>query len=198
MKNSTFVIGMLTLVALGFFGTTLVHATAYDPADSATNEPAAVAADAEGDYPSRLVVPALSINANVQYTYGTTARGTMGTPTNFTDVAWYEGSVVPGATGESVIDGHVNNGLGLAGVFTDLASIKVGDDIFVTDKDGTKLHFVVANITDYDYQTIPMQDILSSTGPARLALITCDGDWVNGQNTYDERLVVTADLVGTI
>lgn len=194
MKKSSFIIAVITLGAAGFFASTLVHAVAYTPGSGAgigTTTPAS------GNYPSRLVIPSLSINANVQYTT-ITKRGTMGTPTNFTDVAWYGYGVAPGSPGEAVIDGHVNNGLGLAGVFTNLDDIKNNDDIFVVEKDGTKLHFVVTNITSYGYENIPMQNILSSSGAPRLALITCEGNWISGQKTYDQRLVVTATLVNAV
>ena len=156
----------------------------------------AAATDIE-NYPVRLVIPTLSINTNVQYTT-ITKRGTMGTPNNFTDVAWYGYGVAPGQSGEAVIDGHVDNGLGLAGVFLHLDNIQTGDDIYVTEKDGTILHFQVTDITSYDYANLPMDQIISSTGSPRLALITCGGDWISSEHIYDKRLVITASLVNTV
>jgi LPXTG-site transpeptidase (sortase) family protein len=211
-KSSIVIVAIITLGAAGFFANTLVHAVAYIPADTmdmssvasilnsatstdmvSTTTVKALAEIPSGDHPSRLVIPALSIDAHVQDTT-ITKRGTMGTPTNFTDVAWYEYGTLPGDPGEAVIDGHVDNGLGLDGVFIHLDTIKTGEDIFITRQDGTKLHFVVTSVKWYDYKNVPMQTLLSLSGTSRLALITCGGNWVAGEKTYDERLVVEAAL----
>jgi sortase (surface protein transpeptidase) len=145
--------------------------------------------------PSRLSIPALSINAHVQYV-GINAKGNIGTPNNFTDVAWYSYGVVPGATGTAVIDGHVDNGLGLAGIFKHLSNIQIGDEVDVITNGGTKMSFVVTTIQTYDYQNVPAQAIFGTSSASRfLNLITCDGAWVQGGDTYNERLIVTARLV---
>lgn len=161
---------------------------------TAVAPPTSTPASAEpGSYPVRLEIPTLGIDARVQRT-GLKANGAMGTPTNFTDVAWYEPGTVPGQQGSAVIDGHVDNGLGLDGVFKRLSSIRVGDTVSVTDRDGTILNFIVTSIDYYDYQAAPVRLIFGEQGAARLRLITCEGDWVPGAKTYDRRLVVTAVL----
>jgi hypothetical protein len=35
----------------------------------------------------------------------------------------------------------------------------------------------------------------AGSGPARLSLITCAGNWEQSQKTYSERLIVTAELM---
>lgn len=187
-------VAVLTALAAVVFLTTLARATLFPPLEMmATSTPAISANVAPGDYPARLRVPALGIDANVQQT-GLTAAGAMGTPTNFTDVAWYKYGPVPGQNGDAVIDGHVDNGLSLAGVFKHLGDIKVGDDIYVDTKDGRTLHFVVNDIEIYPYQSVPTALIFDQTDRPRLNLITCDGTWVKGGKTYNERLVVFAEL----
>ena len=188
-------------IALGVLATTLIHALWFAPdteiSDSgltATTTP--LVTTSPGDYPVRLLIPKLTIDANVQRV-GIAASGDVGVPNNFTDVAWYKNGVAPGQDGSALIDGHVDNGLSLAGVFKHLNSIALGDDIYVQTESGIKLHFVVSGIVLYPYQSVPMSDILSTTGAPRLALITCDGAWVEGQRTYDHRLVVYADLVSS-
>jgi sortase A len=196
MKKSSLVAAIITLGAIGFFTNTLVHAVAYDTDNSASptgTAPKVIPAN----HPSRLIIPTLSINAAVQDTT-ITKRGTMGTPTNFTDVAWYEYGALPGDPGEAVIDGHVDNGLGLSGVFKELGNIQKGTDIFILEHGGTKLHFVVTDVSSYDYKSVPMEKILYAGRLPRLALITCEGTWISGEKTYDERVVVTARLVNTI
>ena len=145
--------------------------------------------------PQRLIIPALSINANVQYVT-VNAKGNMGTPNNFTDVSWYKPGTQPGGVGSAVMAGHVDNGLSLAGVFKKLDTIQVGDDVYVQEVNGTKLHFKVEKVTSYPYTEVPVEAIFtSSDGSKRLNLITCVGAWVPGQKTYDRRLVVYTKLV---
>ena len=188
----------ITVIALGLFVWTLADATLFAPGGEisapwlAKNAPAAHAASTA--LPDRLIIPALKIDASVQQT-GVKADGSMGTPSNFTDVAWYKYGPIPGQVGSAVIDGHVDNGLALAGVFKHLADIKVGDDVYVQQKDGSKLHFVVIEIEIYPYKDAPPQKIFGQNDMARLNLITCDGTWVKNDKTYDERLVVFTKLV---
>lgn len=188
-------VAVLTALATVIFVTTLARATILAPQEeAATSTPPAISASAApGDYPSRLRIPALSVNANIQET-GLTKSGAMGTPTNFTDVAWYKGGPVPGQLGSAVIDGHVDNGLSLPGVFKYLGDIQVGNDIYVDTKDGRALHFVVTDIESYPYKSVPTDSIFDKTDMPRLNLITCEGHWVKSDRTYDERLVVYAEL----
>jgi sortase (surface protein transpeptidase) len=145
------------------------------------------------NYPSRLLIPSLNIDANVQKV-GINVKGAMGTPNNFTDVAWYKYGVIPGNIGSAVIDGHVDNGLALAGVFKHLVDIKPGDDIYVVTEAGDKVHFTVTTVDTYNYKFVPVEDIFNNQNGSHLRLITCGGTWVPSGRTYDERLVVTAVL----
>ncbi|CAN5116954.1 hypothetical protein BH11PAT3_BH11PAT3_3130 [soil metagenome] len=145
--------------------------------------------------PKRLIIPSLNIDANVQYVT-INAKGNMGTPNNFTDVSWYKPGTEPGKVGSAVMAGHVDNGLSLAGVFKKLDTIQVGDDVFVQQASGAKLHFKVEKVTSYPYTEVPVVSIFTSQdGSKRLNLITCVGAWVPGQKTYDRRLVVYTKLV---
>jgi sortase A len=183
---------LVIVVAAAVFGYTLVHASLYAP-DAEVAGPYVAATSTD---PVRLIIPALNINANVQ-DVGLTVAGAMGTPNNFTDVAWYKLGPEPGQLGSAVIDGHVDNGLSLAGVFKHLVDIKVGDDVYVQEKDDSKLHFIVTDIESYPYQDAPSPQIFTQTDAARLNLITCEGVWVPAGRTYDHRLVVYTELSPT-
>ena len=93
-----------------------------------------------------------------------------------------------------VIDGHVDNGFGLAGVFNNLQKAEAGDEIIVTTKEGGRYRYVVTSLQTYDYKQVPVESIFSTSGAPRLAIITCDGAWIAGEKTYDRRLVVYAEL----
>lgn len=144
--------------------------------------------------PSRLRVPALGIDAHVQHV-GVNAKGNMATPNNFTDVGWYKYGATPGFLGSAVFAGHVDNGLGLSGVFKRLDELDVGDEIFVASKDGTELLFRVVEIQTYPHDSVPGETLFARNDVPRLNLITCEGVWVPGERTYDQRLVVYTELV---
>lgn len=186
----------LLIAAVAIFGWTLYNSVYYS---AQTTGPAPVVSVqtpvATSSEPARLIIPSLNINASVQ-DLGINSIGNLQAPDNFVDVGWYKYGTVPGYVGSAVIDGHVDNGLGLAGVFIHLDSIKVGDDVYVQTNSGDKLLFVVADVEVYPYQDVPTQQVFAQTDAARLNLITCDGTWVNGQDTYSQRLVVYTTYVG--
>ena len=141
----------------------------------------------------RISIPAINVDAHVEDVGIKASTGNIDTPKILSDAAWYENDAVPGQPGTAVILGHVDNGLGLSGVFKDLKSVKDGDDIYVTNKDGSVVHFVVTNVTDYVLTTAPVHDILHDpVNPVALHLITCDKNWYGGRYHYDHRVVVTA------
>lgn len=143
--------------------------------------------------PARVNVPSLGIDASVE-AVKTKADGSMDTPSTFLTVAWYEPGSKPGAPGNAVFAGHVNNALTTSGVFANLGSISLGDSVVVTDSQGKQLRFVVYNIEDYPTATAPLETIFATTGPAQVVLITCAGDWDPRARSYEHRLVVFAKL----
>ena len=146
--------------------------------------------------PARLVIPAIGVDANVQ-SVGLYWRGdgTLGIPTNFTDVAWYNGGPKPGEPGSAVIDGHFDGRNVKEAVFYNLGSLKTGDLVEVVDTTGKTFDFKVVDVKTYDYNA-PTTDIFSTdTSSARLNLITCAGDWDKSQETYNKRVVVFTELV---
>lgn len=192
-------VAFLTALAASVFIVTLVEAT--DPGlvsimDSASdtlatsNMPLATTTDA---VPTRLLIPSIGVDANVQMV-GITATGNMATPKGFVDVGWYRYGVIPGNKGSAVIAGHVDNGLSLAGVFKHLVDVKVGDDVYVVNALGEKLHFKVDAINSYQYEDVPLDTLFGQNDRAHVNLITCDGAWIGEKKTYDRRLVVYTSL----
>ena len=188
--------GTITAAAVVVFVYTLVGALWYAPQEEASSPALAAHAPAIraplSSWPSHLRVPSLDINANVQHV-GVGKTGNMAVPTNFTDAAWYKYGPLPGEAGSAVIDGHVDNALALPGVFKRLSEIQKGADIYV-DAATTSVHFKVTDVESYPAPQVPVGQIFSNTGVPRLVLITCDGVWIQGQNQYDRRLVVYAQL----
>lgn len=182
---------LITLGAFFVFGATLVRALYYAPESEVPVpiESAPVEEVSEGGQPARLSIPSIEVDAEVQYV-GITKAGNMGVPSNYTDVGWYKYGTVPGQRGSAVIDGHVDNGLGLPGVFKDLKTLKVGDSVYVETKNGTKIRFIVVKVATYGYKDVPNDLLFERNDARRLNLITCSGSWVRSEKTYDERVVV--------
>ena len=141
--------------------------------------------------PTRLKIPAIGGDAAVE-SVGQRSDGAMATPTDYADVAWYALGGRPGGEGNAVFAGHVNNALTKSGVFAHLNQLHLGDYVTVSDKDGHTLVYKVTAIDQYPADEAPAASIFAAQGPSQLVLITCDGDWVPAQKTFDKRLVITA------
>jgi len=186
---------ILVILALGVFGVTLYRALYVSSDDSDLVPPASAQAVQSGTstVPVRLKIPALSIDANVQQV-GRTKAGAVGIPSNFTDVAWYQYSPVPGALGNALIDGHLDNAISLPGVFKHLSDIQPGDDIYVVNASGQELHFTVTKTESIPYNATSTDEIFSTSSAAHLILITCQGTWDQSIKEYSNRLVVFSTL----
>ena len=148
-----------------------------------------------GIIPTLITIPTLKIDTKVEKV-GINAKGIIASPLSFQTVGWYMFGPRPGDPGVAIMDGHVDNGLGLSGIFTNLNKIKIGSDIYIYGKDKKKLHFIVVSTSTVDY-TSRLNDIIYNENPnvPELVLISCVGDWLPKQKTYKERIIVYARLV---
>jgi sortase A len=142
---------------------------------------------------NRLVIPSIGVDAYVE-TMGIEKNGKMAVPDNYTDVGLYEGSVPPGERGSAVMGAHVDNGSSINGVFKKLSLIETGDEIFYFNQKGEKITFTVSNKEIYDRDKKDTSKVFSQHDTERLNLITCFGEWLPHENTYDKRLVVYTEL----
>ena len=185
------------LLALFVLGQSFLYTANDDsglPLDS-VSQGAVVSSVGVNQYPERLLIPKLDIDAKVQKV-GVTKNGNMAAPDNFTDVSWYKFGTVPGYLGSAVMAGHQNNAMGLDGIFVNLDDLELGDDVYVVDKEGKRLHFRVVDIEVYAYDDpAPLPRIFNTSDGTYLNLITCAGKWLQSVKTNDKRLVVYTELV---
>lgn len=189
------IVGLILVGSAVFFGVTLVRAVWYDAQVEVPAQPAAAPAVLPTDPPSQLVIPTLQIDAAIER-IGLVATDRMATPRNFKNAGWYKYGPAPGDEGTAIISGHLDNGLGLSGIFKPLHELVPGDRIEVLTDGGRTLRFRVESLASYPYDRVP-QEALSSVGLRRLVLITCGGRWIYDKSqgmTYDHRLIVTAVL----
>jgi len=144
--------------------------------------------------PAKLNIPSLGVNADI-IQVGVTATGNMAVPHSFQQVGWYKYGPAPGNDGDAVLAGHVDNGLSLAGVFYHLKDIKIGDTFEIVDSASGTAVFEVTATSSLDYHEGDTSAIFTTEGPPTLTLITCTGDWVQADKTYDHRLIVKAKRI---
>lgn len=194
---------LIVLVAAAAFALVYTHAAIYSPEaevppSSAIAAAAVLNATSTDARPARLAIAAIGVDAAVE-DLGVTTGDRMAMPSSFTQVGWYKYGPVPGANGTAVMYGHLDNGLGLSGVFKKLATLAPGDKVVTTSADGAQHTFVVDRVESYPYQAVPSEALTGSLGDteAHLNLITCTGKWVYDSSmgmTYDHRLVVYTTL----
>lgn len=145
--------------------------------------------------PTHLSIPNAHVDASI-IPVGVTRTNNLDVPPNFVQVGWYEYGPKPGQVGNTVLDGHVDNGASIDGVFKHLRDLKPGDDIYVSGADGTQLHYKVDHSDVYLTAKFPSDVVFNQNdGLPTLKIITCHGTFVHSIGTYDQRLVVTAYLV---
>jgi LPXTG-site transpeptidase (sortase) family protein len=141
------------------------------------------------DNPSRLIIPSIRLDTSVQEV-GITSNGEMDVPDGRSkNVGWYRYGTIPGDTGSAVMDAHVY------AAFAKLRYVKVGDDIYVVNAKGEKLHFRVTDSRVYALDELPLQQIFNDTDGRHLNFITCARTFIPSLNTYSHRLVVYTELV---
>ncbi|WP_237665495.1 class F sortase [Sutcliffiella horikoshii] len=145
--------------------------------------------------PTRLTIPAISVDAEVK-PYGLNEdTGAMAVPEDGETVAWFEPGTKPGARGNAVLAAHVDDYTGPA-IFFDLKELEVGDEIHVEDGEET-LTFVVTRKEAYPYDAAPIRSIFGPTSNRQLNLITCTGLYDRKTNNHQERLVIYSELKET-
>ncbi len=142
--------------------------------------------------PAELLIPRLAVAAPVK-PVGVNAKGDIGVPSDAVSVDWYKLGPRPGQLGSAIIDGHVETKYVPQAVFYNLDKLQAGDEIDVKTADGQTIAFTVTGTKLYAYNA-STSDLFGAPGlTARLALITCTGDWIPAQHIYNQRLVVFAE-----
>lgn len=139
--------------------------------------------------PSRLIIPDLRIDTIIE-SVGRTQDGAMESPSNFRDVAWYKEGARPGEDGSAVVAGHLDNALGMSGVFKNLDTLSTGSYVYVQTALNEEMRFRVMRVAEYPYDEVPTRELFDKDGGIYLNLITCSGSWLREHKTYDHRFIV--------
>lgn len=146
------------------------------------------------DLPKYISIPKIKISKTRVLRLGLDKDGAPKTPRNVWDTGWYEGSSKPSdATGAALIMGHVS-GPTNGGIFYNLYRLSNGDEIQVTEGDGTIHTYKVVAKEEVPVSDINMNNYLVSKNVDKpgLTLMTCAGEFNPKTQTYDKRLAVFA------
>lgn len=141
----------------------------------------------------RLSIPAIRLQAPVDRLVRLSS-GEIEAPDQWDHVGWYSQGPAPGAPGVAMFLGHVDSHTGPA-VFFHLHELQPGELVTV-ERDGVSTTFAVTSVTSYAETALPLQQLLVGTGPSKIVLLTCSGDFNRATGRYNDRLVVFGDRTG--
>lgn len=146
--------------------------------------------------PVRIRIPSIRVDAPIAR-LGLGRGGRLGVPdeSDRNLAGWYRGGTAPGATGNAIMDGHVDTRKGPA-VFYLLGALRKGDIIEVDRRDGVAALFRVDAVELYPRTAFPSARVYGPTRDPELRVITCGGRY-SGRTGYRGNVVVYAHLSGS-
>ena len=144
------------------------------------------------DVPRILSVEKLNIEARI-LPMSVNPDNSMQAPLNIYDSGWYTGSVKPGESGAMVIDGHAS-GPTREGLFAYIDTLREGDTLTIERGDGKLFTYTVRKVETIALENVDMSKLLKTYNGAEqgLNLITCAGEWLQEDKTFNKRTMVYA------
>jgi hypothetical protein len=159
---------------------------------------------------SFLIIPALHIRAPLIPTgaEGTPQTASLTIPADIHTVGWWDGTVqdsqktlhenapAPGQPGVAVIAGHVDSAEAGPGALHNLRHLDVGDTIQILDSVGNQSTWIVDEPPQTALKTELPAALWATSGPPRLALVTCGGPYDRAAGHYLDNIIVWARRAG--
>jgi hypothetical protein len=143
-------------------------------------------------HPVAVSIPKLGVRSPLD-DLGLGRNGAMEVPQNPARAGWFSGGPSPGALGPAVIAGHVTWN-GPRAVFHRLNTMRPGDQVTVTRKDGKIAVFTVTRVARFSKSQFPSRAVYGPIDHAGLRLITCGGTYDAARHRYLDNVVVFARL----
>ena len=154
--------------------------------------PVVAAAHLARSVPVRLQIAAIGVDSRLM-DLGLQSDGSMEVPPGGFPAGWFTGAPTPGELGPAIIAGHVD--MKGPGVFYNLHSLKTGDRVTITRKDGSTPVFRVTRVEQFPKDEFPTKLVYGNIDHAGLRLITCGGTFNRQSGHYEDNIVAFADLV---
>ena len=122
-----------------------------------------------------------------------TVDGQLRVPADPRTVGWWAGGAQPGSrSGTVVLDGHVDSaGSGLGALFH-VTALRAGDLVAVTTARSDQVTYRVTARRSYPKTAALPPDLFAASGPPRLVLITCGGQFDRHALSYRDNVVIFA------
>jgi hypothetical protein len=147
--------------------------------------------------PLHLRIGAITVDAPV-IPVGLEDDGAMEIPDKVAEIGWYDPDglgVAPGTPGTAVLAGHVDSRTQGRGALFDLRNLKAGETIELDLSDGTTQRWLITDVIQYPKDVLPYEELFVWSGPPRLAMITCGGEFDRTARSYRDNIVVYAELL---
>ena len=140
----------------------------------------------------QVTIPSIGVAADI-VPVGVTAQNLVKIPADGQRLGWYDRGVSPGSRqGSAVFVGHRDTRDLHFGVLYQLDQVNVGDTVTVRLTDRSQRSYRVVERRLYEKQNLPWPLFFTTSGPPRLTLITCGGDFIPDRGGYQDNLIVTA------
>jgi len=141
--------------------------------------------------PIRVRIPAIEVDVPL-VRLGMRPDRSMEVP-DFGLAGWYVKGPMPGHPGPSVLAGHVDSYAG-PDVFHRLHELVADDEVQVFFDSGDQVAFLVTRIERTPKDALPTGSIWPRTNDRILALITCGGTFDRSARSYEDNVIVYAEL----
>ncbi len=183
--------GCVVIAAALLAGCSAAPSPAAGPAPSS----GAITVPFKGLRPTSVKIPKIGAESSL-IAVAVTTEGKISVPSVHTPMqaAWYKLSPVPGEVGPAVVLGHVD-GDKKPGIFSRLKDLKPGDEVDIDRSDGKKLKFVVSRTTQVPKDQFPQDAVYGNSDKPELRLITCGGAFDHAAHSYEDNIIVYANLI---
>jgi len=145
-------------------------------------------------HPVAVSIPRIGVTSRL-VDLGLDRTGALDVPRDPATAGWFSGGAAPGALGPAVIAGHVTWN-GTRAVFYRLGTLRQGDTVLVSRKDGRTAVFTVTRVARFSKSRFPTEAVYGEVDHAALRLITCGGTYDQARHRYLDNVVVFARLSG--
>lgn len=153
---------------------------------------------------SRLVIPSLGVNAPVVPAGASGPDGgALDVPANVHVIGWWDGRwkspdglvrervAKPGDAGVALLAGHIDSAAQGHGALYKLQQVKTGAGITVYGDQGAVTRWTVTRLQVVPKDALP-RALFESSGPARLAIVSCGGPFDSAAGHYTDNVIAWA------
>ncbi len=141
--------------------------------------------------PTTVTIGSLGVTLPVQ-PVGIAADGQMALPPNPSEVGWYRFGPSPSSPeGAVVLAAHVDSRTYGPGPLARAAALAPGSTIVVATG-GRSISYTVTDVIAVEKKDLDLALIFDRTGPPRLHLVTCGGEYVRGQGWTSNVTVIAS------